>query len=118
MTKFEEPLLKRVRESNTLFTALLTAAYTVDREDEFILASTSGGGFTVTLPTAISSLDREYTVKLVSGSNNLTISTPGAETIDGGATHTLDFGGDSVVLVSDGSNYFIKAERNTSAPPG
>jgi hypothetical protein len=49
-------------------------------------------------------------VKDVTGSaatNNITITTPGAETIDGAATYVIDANYASVTIVSDGVNYFV-----------
>jgi len=39
--------------------------------------------------------------------NNITLTTPGAETIDGGATYVMDANYDSVTVVSDGTNFFL-----------
>ena len=49
-------------------------------------------------------------LKDVTGSaatNNVTLTTPGAETIDGAATHLIesDYGG--LAIISDGTNYFV-----------
>jgi len=60
------------------------------------------------LPAAAA--DLYLVVKDVTGSaqtNNITLTTPGAETIDGGATYVMDANYDSVTVVSDGSNYFL-----------
>jgi hypothetical protein len=49
-------------------------------------------------------------VKDVSGSastNNITLTTPGSETIDGGSTYVINSDYASVTVVSDGTNYFL-----------
>ena len=49
-------------------------------------------------------------VKDVTGSaatNNITITTPGAETIDGAATYVINSNYASVTIVADGTNYFV-----------
>jgi len=40
------------------------------------------------------------------GSNNITITTPGSETIDGVSTATISNAYGSLIIVSDGTNYF------------
>ena len=72
------------------------------------LVDTSGGVATVTLPAA--STDAFIVIKDKSGNantNNITINTPGAETIDGAANLVVDSNFSSTILVSDGTNWFI-----------
>ncbi len=60
------------------------------------------------LPAAAASV--YLVVKDVSGdaqTNNITITTPGAETIDGAATFLVDWDFGAVTIYSDGTNYFI-----------
>ena len=62
----------------------------------------------LTLPAASATL--YLVIKDVSGSastNNITVNTPGAETIDGGGTYVVNSDYASVTVVSDGTNYFI-----------
>lgn len=71
------------------------------------LVNTSGGAAAVTLPAV--TLDRFVRIKDSSGNantNNIVI-TPASGTIDGAASHTIDSDYGSVVLVSDGTNWFI-----------
>ena len=70
--------------------------------------NTSGGAATVTLPAA--STDRFVRIKDISGNantNNITVNTPGAETIDGDSSHVMDSNYGSKVFVSDGTNWYI-----------
>ncbi len=63
---------------------------------------------TLTLPAVDALLF--ITVKDVTGSastNNITINTPGAETIDGAASFALDSDYMGVDIISDGTNYFV-----------
>jgi len=63
---------------------------------------------TLTLPSA--SADMFLTIKDISGqaqTNVITLETPGAELIDGGATFVMDSNFSSVSVVSDGTDYFI-----------
>lgn len=77
--------------------------------NEFVLSDASGGAFTVTLPTAASASGKEVTVKKIDSSGNaVTVDGDGSETIDGALTATLSSQWDSVVVVSNGSNWFIK----------
>lgn len=68
------------------------------------LCDTSSGGFTVTLPAP--SLNQILHVKNT-GTNVLTIATPGSETIDGSATISLTTQYESVMLHFDGTNWHI-----------
>jgi hypothetical protein len=76
--------------------------------NETHLINTSGGTATVTLPAP--STDVFIRVKDISGNantNNITVNPNAAETIDGSASLILDSDYGSVVLVSDGTNWFI-----------
>lgn len=77
--------------------------------NEMVLCDASGGAFTVTLPTAASASGKEVTVKKTDASANaVTVDGNGSETIDGALTSALSSQWDSVVVVSNGSNWFIK----------
>jgi len=75
---------------------------------DIILADTSGGGFTVTLPLAASATGKPITVKKVSGDGNvLVVDAQGAELIDGDPNLSITGQYVSPTLVSDGSNWWI-----------
>jgi len=64
----------------------------------------------LTLPTAQAVIGRIVIIKdagLLAGTNNITVDTEGAETIDGAATKVLGSNGESVSIYSDGSNWFL-----------
>ncbi|NBR01196.1 MAG: hypothetical protein EBT97_12275 [Actinobacteria bacterium] len=75
---------------------------------DIILADTSGGGFTVTLPLAASATGKPITVKKVSPDGNvLLVDAQGAELIDGDPNLSITGQYVSPTLVSDGSNWWI-----------
>jgi len=74
-----------------------------------ILCDASGGAFTVTLPEATGGADgRVFHIKKVDASANaVTVDGHAAETIDGAATQALSAQYDSIMLVSDGTEWWI-----------
>ena len=86
------------------------AAYTVEFEDGLILADSTGGALTVTLPLAATMTGRVVTVKRVNGGgNNVTIARSGSDTLDGATSLTLSSQYQSYTLQSDGSaGWWIK----------
>jgi|GEM_PF-4903032 len=81
-------------------------------EGGIILANSSGGALTLTLPAAATSSGLWYTVKFIdAGTNIVTLDGNASETIDGAATNTeLDAQYDYITIVCDGSNWHIVAE--------
>lgn len=95
--------------NDTLPTAVVskTAAYTVIRTDEVVLADAVGGAFTVTLPTPVSIKGARYTVKRINaGVNAVTVGTA-AGLIDGAATQLLATQYAKLTFVSDNANWQI-----------
>ena len=75
---------------------------------EVVLADTSAGGFTVTLPLAASCPGKPITVKKVSGDGNvLVVDAQGAELVDGSPGLNITGQYVSPTLVSDGANWWI-----------
>lgn len=85
-----------------------TSNYTVATSDDIIECDASAGGFTITLPTAISDLGRSFTIVVTddSGENIVTVNTNANETINGEISQFL-VAKDSMVIVSNGSNWRI-----------
>jgi len=88
-------------------TAVKTGAYGAAIQD-LVRCDTSGGGFVVTLPTAVGNDGRGITIKkVVSHANAVTMNTTAAQTMDGiasGADTITDVLG-TVTYVSDGANW-------------
>ena len=83
-----------------------TYSETATSGTKIIKADTSGGAFTITLPTAVSN-KATIVIKKLAGSATLTIDGAGTETIDGGLTASIIKVYESVTLISDNSNWQI-----------
>jgi hypothetical protein len=83
--------------SSGTFTAVSNTTHLVD---------TSGGGATVTLPAASANTFVRIKDKGSANSNNIVVNTPGAETVDGAASDTINSNFGAVVYVCDGTNWF------------
>lgn len=73
---------------------------------KIIKCDTTGGAFTVTLPTAVGNA-ATLIIKKTAGSASLTVDGNASETIDGGATAVLNLADESITLVSDNANWLI-----------
>ena len=71
-----------------------------------VLCTTTGGAFTVNLPTAVGNT-ATIVIKKIAGTPNLTVDSSGSETIDGGLTATLVRVDESITLISNNTNWFI-----------
>lgn len=86
----------------------VTTTYTITSTDDLILADASGGAFTITLPTAVGIIGREYEIKKIDTSiNAITIDADGSETIDRALTFDLELVDEVITIKTDGSNWFI-----------
>lgn len=85
-----------------------TANYTetVTTGTKIIKGDTTGGTFTITLPTAVGN-QALLIIKKTAGTANLVIDGAGTETIDGGLTATLVKENESITLISDNANWQI-----------
>jgi hypothetical protein len=93
--------------STSLAVANKTANYTVTTSDDYITANTSGGAFTLTLPTAVGNTGKVFRFKLVTAGNILTIDGDGSETIDGLAAYKMGTQNDYLEIVSNGTNWKV-----------
>ncbi len=85
----------------------VTTTYTASTFN-IIQADTTAGAFTVTLPAAAASLDKEYTIKKIDSSMNaVTIHGSGAETIDGSNIQLLNTQWSSLTVVCNGISWII-----------
>ncbi|OGJ86794.1 MAG: hypothetical protein A2268_14075 [Candidatus Raymondbacteria bacterium RifOxyA12_full_50_37] len=88
-----------------------TSAYTA-ADEAVILANASGGAFTITLPQASTVPGRVYTVKKIDNSYNVTIQGyGGTEYIDGATTLVLSSQWVSKMIVSNGTQWYVIADR-------
>lgn len=86
-----------------------TANYTITTSDSGILADATGGSITITLPTAVG-CTQTYTIARADNnfpSTTVTIATTSSQTINGVVGGTLVQLGQSFVLGSDGSNWWV-----------
>ena len=86
-----------ITSSSGVFTATVNETHLVD---------TSGGVATITLPAAVTDTFVRIKDKGNANTNNITVNTPGAETIDGAASDVIDSDFGSIVYISDGTNWF------------
>lgn len=85
-----------------------TTTYTATTADDIILASTSGGAWTLTLYAASGNSGKILRVKKTTNDFSvLTIDGNASETIDGETTTTLNTQYEEIQLVCDGSNWHI-----------
>jgi hypothetical protein len=99
----------QVEGSMALAIKTITSSYTVTAADNTILANTTSGALTVTLPAPTSFAGRIYTIKKIGSGgidNDLTIS-PASGTIDGGSSYKIYNDWTYVTLQTDGTNWFI-----------
>lgn len=88
--------------------AAKTANYTATASDDTISCDSSGGTFTVTLPTAASITGKVYTIKKTDSSTTVvTIGTTSSQTIDGVTSMTINQQYDFVRVQSTGSAWNI-----------
>ncbi|MFN5250171.1 MAG: hypothetical protein ACK5DE_03935, partial [Bacteroidota bacterium] len=83
-----------------------TYSETATAGTKIVSCDTTGGTFTVTLPTAVGN-KATIVVKKSAGAPNLTVDGAGSETIDGGLTAVLVRVNESITLVSNNSNWLI-----------
>ena len=96
---------------STAITTITTSPYNVAATDSVILCNSTAAALTINLPSAVSIAGRRYSFKkLNSTAFNVTIvavTTPTAQKIDGAATKVLSTQYSSLIVVSDGANWFI-----------
>jgi hypothetical protein len=89
-------------------TTTQTLAYTPGAADYAILANANGAAFTVTLPSAVTYINKVYVIKKIDASAHVvTITTSSSQTIDGATTYMLNSQYQSIQVVSNGTNWYI-----------
>ncbi len=99
--------------SSTNVTTVNAVTYDLLVTDDIlhVIYTLTGAVTSLTLPTLQVRSGRSVLIKDAANNantNNITIDTEGAETIEGAATYVISADGGSVELYSDGSNWFIK----------
>lgn len=87
----------------------ITASTTVTGTDNTVLANTTTGAITVTLPAPTGLTGRIYTIKKIGtgGIDNALTITPTSATIDGGSNFIIYNDWTFVTIQTDGTNWFI-----------
>jgi len=87
----------------------VTADYTVTGADNTVLANTTTGAITITLPAPASFAGRIYTIKKIGtgGIDNALTVSPASGTIDGGSSYVIYNDWTYVTLQTDGTNWYI-----------
>lgn len=90
-----------------------TGTATLTLTQNIVLADSSSAAFSITLPTAVGNLGKEYTIKYTDSgyANAVTIDGDGTETIEGDTTTTIDTLGEALHIISDGANWQILQRR-------
>ena len=94
--------------SNTISASVttVTTTYAVLTSDDTIFCNAASSAFTVTLPTAVGASGKKYTVKKTDTTLNVvTVATTSSQTIDGYTTNVIATPYESIIVVSDGSNW-------------
>jgi hypothetical protein len=87
----------------------VTSNYTLTANDNTLLANTTSGAITITLPAPTNFAGRIYTIKKIGTGgidNELTI-TPASGTIDGGNNYKIYNDWTYVTMQTDGTNWYI-----------
>jgi hypothetical protein len=87
----------------------VTSNYTATATDNTILANTTSGALSVTLPSTTGITGRIYTIKKIGtgGIDNALTITPSSGTIEGGASYIIYNDWTFVTLQTDGTNWYI-----------
>jgi hypothetical protein len=81
---------------------------TLTNANSVVLVNASGGSRTMTLPTPTTNRGKIFNIKKIDSSlNTVILAAPMGVTIDGSATRTLSNQYDSIMAVSNGTNYFL-----------
>jgi len=84
-----------------------TADYTITDLDDLIIADTTAGSFTITLPLSATTFKKEYQIKLITN-NAVTINLTGGNLLDGETSQSLSIQNSAVTLIPDGgTNWYV-----------
>ena len=84
----------------------ITTDYVVTNFDRMIFADTTSNGITIYLPSATTTAGREFIIqRVVSGMNSLTVQAYTGETVEGSGAVTLSAAGDTITIISNGTDF-------------
>jgi hypothetical protein len=84
------------------------ADYSMTYDDYLVLADTTAGQFTITLPSAVSQIGKVFVIKKVnSAQNRVYIQGSNDETLDGATSKNLRTQWTALEVISDGDNWII-----------
>jgi hypothetical protein len=84
----------------------ITTDYVVTNFDRMIFADTTSNNITIYLPSATTTAGREFIIqRVVSGANVLTIQAYTGETVEGSGSVTLSAAGDTITIISNGTDF-------------
>lgn len=84
-----------------------SASASVDTTTSVVLADSTDGNVTITLPAAATNSGRIVTVIKTVAGNNVVVDGNGSETINGSANVTMDDQYDMVTVVCNGTAWFV-----------
>lgn len=97
-----------VDSSSGFTTSTKTSNYTITGTDVVIFADATGGNTTITLPAAASFAGYRFFIKRIdSTGNTVSVARSGADTIDGQTTITITQQYTAIMVVSNGSAWYI-----------
>lgn len=99
----------------------VTANYLLGDADAVVTANASGGALTLTLPSAVGILGRQYTLKKVDSSvNAVTVATTSAQLVEGQSTYILRLPYEYISVISNGAGWTLVSTMGelTSCPDG
>lgn len=91
-----------------------TSSYTATLSDETILCNFPTNG-TITLPSADLNTGKTFSIKKIFGAGIITVQPVGGDTIDGGANYVIGGVNDSITIISDGDNWFVRESVTSSS---
>ena len=84
----------------------ITTDYVITNFDRVLFADTTSNGITIYLPSATITTGREFIIqRVVAGANPLTIQAYTGETVEGSGSVTLSAAGDTITIISNGTDF-------------
>jgi hypothetical protein len=102
-TKFGAPVQFSASISQPVKT--ITTDYVVTNFDRMIFVDTTAGSVTIYLPSATTTLGRELIIQKSVSANGVTIQAYTGETVEGSGSITLSGLGDTITIISNGSDF-------------